>query len=530
MNNAHQATGFLQRLESLLGAEHVLSDPDSLELYAQDIWQAGAPVAAVARPADTSQMAALARLAAEQGVSLAVRGGGMSYTSGYTQTRPGVVIVCTRRMDAVLEINTDDMTVTVQAGCTWADLYQALDKQGLRTPYWGPLSGRYATVGGSVSQNSIFWGGTRYGSAADSVVSMEIVLANGDILRTGSAAQQNAAPFFRHFGPDLTGLFCCDCGALGLKAAITLRLMPAACERAFLSFDFKSYPGLLSAMAEITRQGLASECFGFDPLLTEMRARRDSLMADVRSFGNVLATAGSLKQAASDSIGILRGGRRFMKDLAWPLHAIVEERNPAAVTDAVQKIRALVAADGGAEVANTVPRIMRANPFGPVNNMIGPGGERWAPVHGLLPLSQAEKATTSVLAVFAKHEARIAQFNIRTGFLYNAVAGYCIAVEPLFFWPDSVDALHRRSVEADFYRRLPKLELNLEARAAVAAMRQEIADTLSALGAAHLQIGRSYHFTGALEPVPRQLLQALKAVLDPENRINPGVLGLGAAS
>jgi FAD/FMN-containing dehydrogenase len=89
-----------------------------------------------------------------------------------------------------------------------------------------------------------------------------------------------------------------------------------------------------------------------------------------------------------------------------------------------------------------------------------------------------------------------------------------------------VDAIHRNSVEADFYRRLPKLEQNLEARDAVAAIRQEIADKLSELGAAHLQVGRSYHFAEVLEPASRQLLQAIKAALDPDNRINPGVLGL----
>ncbi|CAA0081378.1 putative FAD-linked oxidoreductase [Halioglobus japonicus] len=526
MTSVDQTTNLMSRLNALLGAEHVLSDADSLEIYAQDIWKAGEPVAAVVRPADTGQLVSIAQLAAELGICLAVRGGGMSYTRGYTQTSPGVVMICTQRMNAVLEINTEDMTVTVQAGCTWSALHEALGQQRLRTPYWGPLSGRYATVGGSVSQNSIFWGGSRYGSSADSVVSMEVVLANGDILRTGSAAQQHATPFFRHFGPDLTGLFCSDCGALGLKATITLKLMPDAGEQDYLSFDFNSYPGLLAAMAEITRQGLASECFGFDPLLTEMRAQRDSLMADARSFGNVLAKAGSLKQAASDTLGILKGGRRFMKDLAWPLHAIVEEKNSSAVADSLKQIRSLATASGGTEVSNAIPKIMRANPFGPVNNMIGPGGERWAPVHGLLPLSQADEATTAVLHIFAQHEQVIERFNIRTGFLYNAVAGSCIAVEPLFFWPDSVDALHRASVDADFYRRLPKLEQNLEARNAVASIRQGIADKFSELGAAHLQIGRSYQFSEALEPAPRQLLQAIKTALDPDNRINPGVLGL----
>lgn len=526
MHSPDLAPSVLDKLASIVGKVNVLVDPETLELYSRDIWKEGRTAAAVVRPGDTTELAAVASETATTDTVLVGRGGGMSYTRGYTQDAEGAMIVCTRRLNQVLELNKADMTVTVQAGCTWADLHEGLRPSGLRTPYWGPLSGRYATVGGSVSQNSIFWGGSRHGCAADSVVSMSIVLANGEILQTGVAAQRNAAPFYRHFGPDLTGLFCCDCGALGIKAEITLRLIPEPSAREYLSFDFPEHPGLLETMAEINRRDLASECFGFDPLLTEMRAQRDSLMADAKSLGKVVASAGSLRQAAADTLGILAGGRRFMKSLAWPLHVIVEERTGGQAAEMAGQVRDIAGRHGGKEVSNSIPKIMRSNPFGPVNNMIGPGGERWVPVHGLVALSAGSRATEVVQEIFENYREPLDRFGIRTGFLYNTVAGHCMAVEPLFFWPDCMESIHRESVEPEFYRSVPKLEKNLEARALVADVRQVIADAFRNMGASHLQIGRTYHYADALEPPALQLVKDLKAALDPAGRINPGVLGL----
>lgn len=72
-----------------------------------------------------------------------------------------------RRMNRVVEINTDEMNVIVEAGCTWKALHEALAPLGVQTPYWGPLSGAYATVGGALSQNSLFHGSGVGGTAAE---------------------------------------------------------------------------------------------------------------------------------------------------------------------------------------------------------------------------------------------------------------------------------------------------------------------------------------------------------------------------
>ena len=150
---------------------------------------------AVVRPRTTEELAEVVGAVTKAGHPIIARGGGMSYTSGIVPRESGTVIVDTGAMDEVLEINTEDMYVTVQAGCTWQALSEALVGTGYRTPYWGTLSGLHATVGGGMSQNAIFWGSGRYGTAADSVLSLEVVLADGSVANIQGSTRFDNVPF-----------------------------------------------------------------------------------------------------------------------------------------------------------------------------------------------------------------------------------------------------------------------------------------------------------------------------------------------
>ncbi len=516
----------IQSIQTIVGAEHVLTEEADRIFYSMDIWTRGKTAAAVIRPDSAEQLSKTVAAITSAGYAVIARGGGMSYTKGYTPVEDNTFMIDCHRMDKIIEINREDMYVTVEAGCSWKSLYETLKGTGVRTPYWGPLSGIKATVAGSISQNSIFWGSGKHGSAVDSVVSVDVVIADGSIISTGSAAQKNGTPFFRHFGPDLTGLFTCDNGALGIKSTVTLRLVPELSAHRYAAFDFEDHNGLLAAMNEISRSGLASECFGFDPTLTEMRAQRDTLVNDVKAFTGVLKNSGSVLGAIKDGAKIAMAGRRFMKDLRWPMYIVIEERVEAAAEDALQQVLAIGKKHGGNSVENSIPKIIRANPFGPVNNMVGPGGERWVPVHGLVPLSMAVSITEEVQKIFDKHSDTIEQHNITTGFLYNNVSTNCIAVEPLFFWPDAADEIQKESVEKAFYQKVHKFEENLDARDAVGAIRQEVSDMLSEKGCVHLQIGKSYNYSDGIKGEALGLVESIKKAVDPKGRINPGVLGL----
>src|SRR5262249_28072332 len=139
-------------LRGVVAGDGVLDDAGSRRFYANDVfWQPGIEPLAIVCPATPEELADAVRAATEAGIAVVPRGGGMSYTKGYLPARSRSIVIDSRRLDCVLEINTADLYVTVEAGCTWATLNAALEGTGLRTPYWGPLSGINATVGGALS-------------------------------------------------------------------------------------------------------------------------------------------------------------------------------------------------------------------------------------------------------------------------------------------------------------------------------------------------------------------------------------------
>ena len=101
---------------------------------------------------------------------------------------------------------------------------------------------------------------------------MQVVTGTGDLLVTGSAAGTQApSPFFRNYGPDLTGLFLGDSGAFGIKVAATLMLVPSPAAVAMASYSFDDPAALLSTMGRIGAEMLAAECLAMDPFTARAR-------------------------------------------------------------------------------------------------------------------------------------------------------------------------------------------------------------------------------------------------------------------
>ena len=162
-------------LTTALG-DAVMADDATRDYYANDIfWQPGIRPLAVVMPTSAEDAATAVRLATENSIAVVPRGGGMSYTKGYLPAVEEAIVVDARKLDRVIEINADDLYVTVGAGCTWAKLNEALEESGLRTGYWGPLSGVNATVGGALSQNSAFFGSTLNATVAESVIGVSVI-------------------------------------------------------------------------------------------------------------------------------------------------------------------------------------------------------------------------------------------------------------------------------------------------------------------------------------------------------------------
>ena len=512
-------------LQRLLGAQHVITDRTEREFYSQDVYRAGELPAAVIRPGSTEELAAALKAIAPSGLPIVPRGGGMSYTDGYLPKRADSIMVDMLRMNRVLEINAEDCYVTVECGATWKELCDALEPHGVRTPYYGPLSGLRSSIGGALSQGSVFLGTARYGTAAESVIGLDVVLADGSVLRLGSHANRNGQPFFRQVGPDTMAMFLSDCGALGVKARATLRLVRPDRETRYLSFSFDTAAGLFGAMAEVAREDVVSEQFAFDPSLQAVRMKRVSLMEDAKSLGKLVKGTGGLKGIV-EGAKVVMAGRSFLKEGSFSVHLSLDGRDPVDADARAGIVRRIMTARGGTEADNTVPKMMRSNPFGEVNSMLGPNGERWVPVHGTVPFSQALRMYEACEAVFAKHAATAARLDIDHGYLSSTVGQTGTLLEPVLFWPDARLAFHQRVLDPGYLARLPTYPPNPEAAAAVAAIREDLATAFMEAGAVSFQLGKFYRYQDGLEPSAAAFLRQLKRSLDPQGRMNPGALGL----
>jgi FAD/FMN-containing dehydrogenase len=501
-----------------LGADRVVTDFDELRFYAQDVFNEGAPLAAVIRPESVDELQWVVKKLSSAGVVMIARGGGLSYTDGYLAARKDAALIDMSALSKLVELNLTDRYVTVECGMTWGALNDVLAPHGVRTPYWGPLSGLRAVVGGALSQGSVFLGSGEHGSVGDSVLSMDVVLANGSVLSTGSGGASNSKPFIRYFGPDMTGVFIGDAGALGIKVRATLKLIPREREIDFASAEFVDPLAMLEAMAEISRQKLAAECFAFDPVLLEQRKKRMSLFQDAKTLLNVVKQSG-----VKAGLGLVKSGRDFVGEDKYSAHVSVEGQTTGEVSAKLEAAKKIFA-KAGATTENSFPKALRAMPFTPPNSMLGPAGERWVPVHAIFPHSNAQNAFRELQAYFASRREMLDAHHIRVGYLCTTVAQQGTLIEPVFYWPDSHTAYHKRVVEADYLKKCGEPADNPAARAVVQTLKAETASLMRRLGGTHFQIGKFYSYREGRNSAEVALFDAIKKQLDPQGLMNPGVL------
>ena len=484
------------------------------------------PPAIVVRPGNTGELKRVAAAVTSSGAVVTPRGGGLSYSAGYLASRDDAVLIDTSRMNRILDVNTDDMVAVVEAGVTWAALDAALAPHNRRAAFWGTGSGLYATVGGGLSQNSANYGTGRYGFAADNVLGLKVVLADGTEIATGSWGAETApTPFARYYGPDLTGLFIGDCGAFGIKAEVALPLVhrPEAIE--YCAFEYVELNEFLAAMARAGRAGLHAECFGFDPAYMAHRTTYAGIADDVGQLKGVITGQGSLLKGVTEAIKIAAAGRRYLEGAGYTLHFTVEGRNTQDAASALAKLKD-ICAPGGKEIPASIPKIMRGTPFPGPTIMLGPRGERWIPVHGIVPHSRARAAVDALHDAFNAHAAAIERFDIAWAWVSLPIGRFGILIEPTIYWSDRRSPMQDRYLDPAYAAKNDRHQPNPEARAAVAALRTAAMHAFEKVGAVHMQIGRTYDFLGTRMPTASDLIRHVKDVLDPKGAMNPGSLGL----
>lgn len=521
MNALPSSSSVIDALHLELGAEGVVTDPVELKFYSMDLMWSGPVAIAVARPRSVEQVVALTRIAAEHGVALVPRGGGMSYTKGYVPGDARSVIVDLTGLNRIVEINETDMYVTAEAGCSWKTLYEALAARGLRTPYFGPVSGVHATVGGAVSQGSMFFGSGTYGPVAESVLSVRTVLGNGSVIKTGARANRGDVPFNRYYGPDLTGLFLSDTGAMGIKVEVSIRLMRMPRGSAVASFGFERFEDLYEAQAEIARHRIVAECFALDPFLGGKRTNLQSWTEGVKTLADVAKSRG-----IGDALKVAKGGTRFLDDCNYSMHLTVDGIDDE---DARRKLAVVeeIALRHGGPIESTIPTVLRSRPFQHVGEyLLGEGGLRWIPIHANLPISKVPEAYRRTMAYYESKRDVLERHGIKTGFS-TSIAGTDMIFEPQFFWPDELTDFHGRYVPAEKLKAFGANPARPEVREAVVGIMRDLTGIYMELGAVHQQIGKFYRYEESLDPVNFELLRQIRKLVDPQGIINPGSLGLG---
>lgn len=204
-------------LRELLGPDGFLESPEDVRSYAYDLYARAVPDA-VALPRTTEEVAALLRLCYAANVAVTPRGSGTSLTGGPVPVQGGLVL-CSARMNAVLEISVADRLARAQAGVVTGTLQSQVAELGMFYPP-NPTSASYCTLGGNVATNAGGASGAKYGVTRDYLLGLTVVLPHGEVLCLGNRCQKDVAGF------DLTRLLCGSEGLLGFITEVTVKLIP----------------------------------------------------------------------------------------------------------------------------------------------------------------------------------------------------------------------------------------------------------------------------------------------------------------
>lgn len=257
------------RLARELGrGELILLQPADLAAYAGDKWFASAQPEAAALPRTTAAVARILRFAHRHRIPVTARGAGHGYVGGCVPVRGGLVLSL-ERMNRIKEIHVRDFVAVVQPGVITARLQEAVERRGLFYPP-DPASRADNTIGGNIATNA---GGPRclkYGVTRDYVLGLEVVLADGTVLRLGGRTHKNKTGF------ELHRLFVGSEGLLGVITEATLKLLPLPPFRANLAVGFDS-------MRDAVRALQAIFAAGFLPCALELADRFTLEAADRRT-------------------------------------------------------------------------------------------------------------------------------------------------------------------------------------------------------------------------------------------------------
>ncbi|UKK97376.1 FAD-binding oxidoreductase [Brevibacillus brevis] len=208
-----------EELCAIVGAKNCLDKKEALVAYSYDAtpMQQALPDVVV-MPQSTAEIQQVMRVAARHHIPIVTRGAGSNLCGGTIPVGGGIVLVLSR-MNQIVEIDEQNLTITVQPGVRTVDIHQAVEELGLFYPP-DPGSMVISTIGGNIALNSGGLRGLKYGTTKDYVLGLEAVLPNGEVIRTGGKLMKDVA------GYDLTKLLVGSEGTLAIITEAILKLIP----------------------------------------------------------------------------------------------------------------------------------------------------------------------------------------------------------------------------------------------------------------------------------------------------------------
>ncbi|WP_301109104.1 FAD-linked oxidase C-terminal domain-containing protein [Sporosarcina sp.] len=209
----------LERLVAITGTAHAKTTVAQKLAYSYDAtanFQAMPDV--VLSPSSIEEIQVIVKVCAEFQIPIVSRGSGTNLAAGTTPTSGGVVLLF-NRMNKILELDEENLTITVEPGVITQTINEKVAASGLFYPP-DPSSMSISTIGGNVSENSGGLRGLKYGVTRDYVKALKVVMPSGEVITTGGKLAKDVA------GYDLTSLYVGSEGTLGVIAEITLGLIP----------------------------------------------------------------------------------------------------------------------------------------------------------------------------------------------------------------------------------------------------------------------------------------------------------------
>jgi glycolate oxidase len=208
-----------KELLEIVGKENFQDSKTSLLTYSYDATPGFQSFPdAVVSPRNSAEVAKIVKLCNEHNIPIVPRGSGTNLSAGTTPLHGGIVLLM-KHFNRIIEIDEENLTVRTQPGVITQTLIETIEQRGLFYPP-DPSSMKISQIGGNINENSGGLRGLKYGVTRDYVMGLEIVLPNGEIIRTGGKLAKDVA------GYDLTRLFVGSEGTLGIVTEATLKLVP----------------------------------------------------------------------------------------------------------------------------------------------------------------------------------------------------------------------------------------------------------------------------------------------------------------